>query len=231
MNESTNPEGLKYFQNASKATLPETSVQNYVITIGRQLGSGGKKIGESLAQNLHISCYDKELIQIASRESGLEKEFFEKADEKSSYSLFGHYFGFRSGYMGYNANNYLCNETLFKIQSDVIKDLAEKESCIFVGRCADYILRDHSRCLRVFISAHLNDRVQRLVQDNPITEKQARILIEQTDKKRAAYYNYYSNKTWGMATSYDICINSSVMEMDEIISFIENYVKNKFLYF
>ncbi|GHT08429.1 cytidylate kinase [Bacteroidia bacterium] len=201
----------------------------YIITIGRQLGSGGKLLGELLSKKLNISCYDKELIQLASRESGLGKEFFEKADEKSSFSTMGQYFGFRSGYMGYNANNYLCNETLFKIQSDVIKELAKKESCIFVGRCADYILREHSHCLKIFISANCKDRVERMMQEHQITEKEAKMLIEQTDKKRATYYNYYSNKVWGMATTYDLCFNSSALEINEIASFIENYINKKFL--
>jgi cytidylate kinase len=201
---------------------------NYVITIGRQLGSGGKQIGELLAQKLGIPCYDKELIRLASRESGLGKEFFEKADENSSHSFFGNYFGFRSGYMGDNSGNYLCNETLFKIQSDVIKELAGKESCIFVGRCADYILRDYLRCLTIFITANTEDRIRRIIQNENSSEKEARILIEQTDKRRAGYYNYYSNKEWGKATSYDLCINSSVFGIDAIVLLIEAFIKKKF---
>jgi cytidylate kinase len=200
--------------------------ENYIITIGRQLGSGGKRVGELLSQKLDIPCYDKQLIQLASRKSGLGKEFFEKMDEKSSHSFLGNYFGFRSGFMGPSETNYLCNETLFKIQSDVISGLAEKESCIFVGRCADYILRKHPRCLRIFINADINDRIQRVRQDNSITEKEAGELIEQTDKKRANYYNFYSNKIWGMATSYDLCINSSVFGIEKIVSLIEEYVNN-----
>jgi cytidylate kinase len=201
----------------------------YAITIGRQLGSGGKQLGEYLSRKLNIPCYDKELILLASQESGLGKEFFEKVDEKSRYSFFGNYFGFRSGYMGDNASNYLCNETLFKIQSDIIKKLAEKESCIFVGRCADYILRNHPRCLRVFVSANRSDRIRRIMQDNRIAEKEARTLIEQGDKKRAGYYNYYSNKLWGVATSYDLCINSSVFGIEKISAILEEYVKREFL--
>jgi cytidylate kinase len=204
--------------------------KNYIITIGRQLGSGGKRVGELLSQKLNISCYDKELIQLASRESGLGKEFFEKADEKSSFSFLGNYFGFRSGVVGSSSGtNYLCNETLFKIQSDVIKELAEKESGIFVGRCADYILREHPRCLKIFICADLKDRMEQISQDHNITPKEAKLLIEQTDKKRAAYYNYYSNKVWGMATTYDFCFNSSALSIEEIASFIEDYINNKFL--
>jgi cytidylate kinase len=204
------------------------SGNNYVITVGRQLGSGGKLVGELLSQNLGIPCYDKELIQLASRESGLGREFFEKADEKSSHSFFGNFFGFRSGYMGDNSGNCLCNETLFKIQSDVIKELAEKESCIFVGRCADYILRNHPRCLTIFVTANTEDRIRRINQDEHLAEKDARILIEQADKRRACYYNYYSNKEWGKATSYDLCINSSVFSINAIVLLIEVYIKQKF---
>ncbi|GHU70668.1 cytidylate kinase [Bacteroidia bacterium] len=201
---------------------------NYIITIGRQLGSGGKQIGELLSQKLGIPCYDKELIHLASRESGLGKEFFEKADEKSSFSLFGSYFGFRSGYMGGGSGNYLTNENLFQIQSEVIKELAGKESCIFVGRCADYILRNHPHRLSVFISANLDDRERRIRTSRNINEKEALILIEQTDKKRSGYYNYYTNKTWGMATSYDLCVNSSVFGIEKSIEMIEEYVKTHF---
>jgi cytidylate kinase len=201
---------------------------NYLITIGRQLGCGGKQIGELLSQQLGIPCYDKELIHLASLESGLGKEFFEKVDEKSSYGFFSNYFGFRSGYVGNNAGNYLCNETLFKIQSDVIKQLAEKESCIFVGRCADYILRNHPQCLNVFISANKQDRMHRICESQQVTEKEALTLMEQTDKKRAGYYNYYSNKVWGMATSYHLCINSSVFGMDKIIALMEEYITSHF---
>ncbi|MDR0682848.1 MAG: cytidylate kinase-like family protein [Dysgonamonadaceae bacterium] len=200
---------------------------NYTVTIGRQLGSGGKQIGERLSQKLNIPCYDKELIQIASRESGLGKEFFEKADEKNTHSFFGNFWGFHSGYMGDNLGNYLCNETLFKIQSDVIKELAEKKSCIFVGRCADYILRDHPSCLKIFITANTEERIRRISQNENISEKEAAILIEQTDKKRAAYYNYYSNKEWGKATSYDLCINSSVFGIDVVVLLIETFIRKK----
>jgi cytidylate kinase len=201
----------------------------YVITIGRQLGSGGKQIGTLLSQRLDIPCYDKELIQIASLESGLGKEFFERADEKTSFSLFGSYFGFRSGYMGAMGGNYLRNENLFKIQSDVILSLAEKGSCIFVGRCADYILRHHPHCLKVFISADLPDRVARVCAGNALSEKDALALIDQTDRQRAGYYNYYSNKTWGMAATYDLCINSSVFGVEQIIALIEEYIAAHFI--
>ena len=173
---------------------------NFVINIGRQLGSGGREIGAELAKRLNIAFYDKELINIASKESGLSKHLFEEADEKASFSFSGGgLLGVRSSFMsdGY-VNNYLCNESLFKIQSDVIRELAEKQSCVFVGRCADYILRDHPQALNVFISAPLTDRIERVSKNHQLTEKKAKDFIEKTDKKRASYYNYYSNKRWGV---------------------------------
>lgn len=199
--------------------------KHLIITIGRQLGSGGKKIGEILSKKLEIPCYDKELIQIASRESGLEKEFFEQMDEKSQHRIFSNFFGFRTGYMGGITTNYLQNETLFTIQSDVIRSLAEKESCIFVGRCADYILRDNPNCLNIFVSANFNDRIRNISKELEIPEKQASEMINEIDKKRAGYYNYYSNKIWGMSTSYHLCINSSVFGIEKTAEFILAYVK------
>lgn len=196
----------------------------FVITIGRQLGSGGKKTGEYLSEKLQIPCYDKELILLASQKSGLGKEFFEKMDEKSQHSFFGNLFGFRTGYMGDIAGNYLSSETLFNIQSDVIRSIAEKESCIFVGRCADYILRNYPNIITFFIRADLKDRIQTIVESRQITEEQARSMIEEADKKRAGYYNYFSNKTWGTATSYDLCINSSVLGLEQTAGFVEDYV-------
>ncbi|MDR1761804.1 MAG: cytidylate kinase-like family protein [Bacteroidales bacterium] len=200
--------------------------KKYIITIGRQLGSGGKQIGEILSKRLNISCYDKELLQLASKESGLCPEFFEQADEKNNFSLLRGLSSFWEG--DFFTNNYLSNESLFKIQSDVMQELASRQSCIFVGRCADYVLRNHPRLLSVFITANIEDRIKQIAQSQQLTEEKARTLIEQTDKKRATYYNYYSNKTWGMATSYDFCINSSTFSIEETAVSILHFVQKKF---
>ena len=196
---------------------------NYVITIGRQLGSGGKALGELLSQKLSIPCYDKELILMASRESGLEQELFEKADEKNNRSFLSFLLAGNHDVTG----NYLSNEILFKIQSDVIKKIAEKESCVFVGRCADYILRAHENLLSIFVSANLNDRIKIISKNNNISASEAQNLIAQTDKKRAEYYNYFSNKTWGMATSYDLCFNASVVSIKKMATFICEQINEK----
>ena len=202
--------------------------ETFVINIGRQLGSGGRQIGEKLSAGFGIGFYDKELIQLASKESGLGKEFFEKADEKSSFSFIGGLLGLRTNINNeVYVNNYLCNETFFKIQSDVIRELAGKESCVFVGRCADYILRDNPRCINVFITADTEDRIKRVAQTCQLSLDKAQELIEKTDKKRAEYYNYYSNKVWGAAGSYHLCINSSVLGMDQTVAFITQFINQR----
>ena len=202
--------------------------ETFVINIGRQLGSGGRQIGEKLSAGFGIAYYDKELIQLASKESGLGKEFFEKADEKSSFSFIGGLLGLRTNINNeVYVNNYLCNETFFKIHSDVIRELAGKESCVFVGRCADYILRDNARCINIFITADKEDRVRRVAQTYQLSLDKAEELIAKTDKKRAEYYNYYSNKVWGAAGSYHLCINSSVLGMDETVAFITQFIKQR----
>ena len=203
--------------------------KDYVITLGRQLGSGGRLIGEKLAAQLGISFYDKELIQIASQESGLSRELFEQADEKKSYSGFGGLFGIRGTIAEEHFSTYyLNNETLFKIQSDVIRKLAEKGSCLFVGRCADYVLGDNPRCLNIFICADMNDRVMRIAELQKMTAEKARDYIEKADKRRAGYYNYFSNKEWGAAGTYHLCINSSVLGVNETVSQIQQFVVKRF---
>lgn len=200
----------------------------FVINIGRQLGSGGREIGEMLASQFGISFYDKELIQLASKESGLGKEFFEEVDEKKSHSFLRGLLGFRT-YVSNEvyADNYLSNETFFKIQSDIIRKLAEEKSCVFVGRCADYILRDHPRCVNVFITADTKDRVERVSGYQQLTAEKAQEVIEKTDKKRSEYYNYFSNKVWGAAESYHLSINSSVLGIDGTVAFIRRFVEQK----
>ncbi len=202
---------------------------NFTITIGRQLGSGGREIGQKIATNLHIPVYDKELLQIASRESGLGKEFFEEMDEKKSHSLIGGLLNMNSPFSDeFYLNYYLSNETLFKIQSDVIRNLAHKESCLFLGRCADYVLKDYPRCLNIFISADLEDRISRTAALRQVSEAKARETVIKTDKKRAEYYRFYSNKTWGAAESYHLCINSSVLGIDPTVEFILEFARRRF---
>ena len=204
--------------------------EKFVINIGRQLGSGGREIGEKLATRLGISFYDKELINLASEESGLCREFFEKADERAAQGIVGGLFGARFPFIADGAiptMNCLSNDALFKVQSDVIRKLAEEKSCLFVGRCADYILRDHPRCANVFISASREERIARLCRIHSISKNEAEDMMNRADKKRSEYYNYYSYKTWGAAATYHLCIDSSALGIERTIDFIEAFVKQK----
>lgn len=215
---------------ACELILNYTMNDKFVINVGRQLGSGGKEIGEKLAARFGIDFYDKELINLASEESGLCKEFFEKADEKASQGIIGGLFGMRFPFISEGAmpySNCLSNDALFKIQSDVIRRLAAEKSCVFVGRCADYILREHPRCVNVFISASKEDRIARLCQLFNISETAAEEKMEKADKRRSEYYNYYSYNTWGAAASYHLCIDSSVLGIDETVRFIEEFIAKK----
>lgn len=204
--------------------------KNFVINIGRQLGSGGREVGEKLAARLGIRFYDKELIQLASEESGLCREFFERADEKASQGIIGGLFGMRFPFISDGAmpaSNCLSNDALFKVQSDVIRKLAERDSCLFVGRCADYILRDHPRCVNIFISCSREGRIARLCRLHNISADEAEEMMDKADKRRAEYYNYYSYKTWGAASTYHLCIDSSVLGMDATVDFAEEFVRRK----
>ena len=200
-----------------------------VLTIGRQFGSGGREIGKKLAKAFGFGYYDSELIAVAARESGLCKEVFEKADEQAANSLsfaFTMGYPFVGTYMPYN--NILSNDELFRIQSDAIRNLAEKEACVMVGRCADYILRDNPDCISFFIQNRPEVRIKRIVESMHISDDEAKILMDKKDKARAAYYNYYTNKVWGASASYDLSINASVLGIDATVAFIKGFVEQKY---
>lgn len=202
---------------------------NTIITIGREFGSGGKEIGEKLAQHYQIQCYDKELLSVAAKESGLCQEIFHSHDEKPTnsflYSLVMDTYG-----LGYLTNPYMdmpLDQKVFLAQFDAIKKIAAKGPCVIVGRCADYALNDYQNCLNIFIHAPLQDRIARVSQKQNISEQTAKDLIQKTDKKRASYYNFYSNKKWGAASSYHLSIDSSVLGIDETVEMIEQYIAAK----
>lgn len=207
-------------------------MKHFIINIGRQLGSGGRSIAAILAKHYGITAYDRNLIELAAKESGLSQEFFENADEKKSHGFFHSLFSARAATNALGGgDSYLSNDALFKVQSDIIRDLAERESCIFVGRCADYILREHPRCINLFFTANLEDRIARMANEKGITPEQAQELIEKTDRRRADYYNFYSGKTWGAAESYDLCINTSHLGHEAtakmLIEYIDTRVKSE----
>ena len=186
-------------------------MEQFVINIGRQLGSGGRTVGEIIARRLGVKLYDKELINLAARESGICSEFFEKADEKESRGVISTVVGYlRAPFVGDDGGvtNVLSNDALFKIQSDVIRAVAARESAVFVGRCADYVLRERKDLLNVFIHAPLSFRAERAQR---VYEKQANNMeefVRKKDKKRASFYNYFSQNKWGDARHYHLAISS-----------------------
>lgn len=201
--------------------------EKFVINIGRQLGSGGRLIGNRLAKAFGIGFFDKEIIDLAVTESGIDKKFFEQSDEQKGF--FGTVYSMLAPLSGglYPCDNQLSQESLFKIQSNAIRKAAEAGSCVFVGRCADYVLRDNPRCVNIFISANETDRIKRLCKQNGITAHEAKKRIMQGDEHRASYYNYYSTNVWGAAETYHLCINSSVLGIERTTEFLKDFIIRK----
>jgi len=196
--------------------------KKFVITIGRQLGAGGKALAEELGRRLGVPVYNHEIINEAAKQSGIAAEHFEKADEHE-----GNLTPLGTGIWSFGSMTtpgYINNDTLFAIQSQTIESLAEKGSCIFVGRCADYVLRNHEGVLSLFVTATMEDRLARLMKECNKCEKECRTWIANTDRKRASYYNYYTFKTWGAAESYDLCLNSSKLGIERCADIVEMHM-------
>jgi hypothetical protein len=199
------------------------NANHLIINIGRQLGSGGRVIGKELADKLNMRFLDRELLNLAAQESGFDLKFFERSDEKKGFFKFLD--NLRTSHFSTDLyDNQLSEESLFKIQSDAIRSAAEEGSCVIVGRCADYILRDYRGCVNIFITANKTDRIKRVCHYDGITPEEAKRKIESGDEKRAAYYNYYTGKTWGAAASYDLCINSSRLGIEATTQYIIDFV-------
>lgn len=199
---------------------------NQIYTIGRELGSGGKDIGVALAKRLGIKCYDKELLAEAAKESGFCAEIFENHDEKPTNSFLYSLVMDTYSVGAFSTTPFLdmpLNHKVFLAQFDTIKKIAEKESCVMVGRCADYALADMPGCVSVFIHADLDYRVQGISKKLNLTVNKAKDLIQKTDKQRASYYNYYTSKKWGDARSYDLTLDSSRIGIEGCVDMILGY--------
>lgn len=203
-------------------------MKNFIISIGRQLGSGGKEIAEKLGELLNVKVYDKTLLEVAAKESGIDTTVFETADEQERGGFFSGLFSIH-GSMGDYMPNDSCIEgdKLFEIQSETIREIAEKESCIIVGRCAEYVLRDHPGMISIFITADSNDRITRIMNAEGLEYEKAVEFMEKGDKKRRSYHDYYATTRWGEARSYDICINSSRMGIANTVEVLHNFIKSR----
>ena len=202
-------------------------MKHIIINVGRQLGSGGHDIGRMLALDFQAKYYDREILNLAAKESGLSEKIFEQNDEKK---------GFFRGLLnlgvphlgGGNDKPGLTQESLFQFQSDAIQKAAKEGSCVFVGRCADYVLRDFGNTVNVFITASMGYRIEQIMNKQHLDFEAAQKFIEQKESSRAAYYNYYTGKKWGAAESYDLCIDSSVLGFVETEKLIAEFIRKKF---
>ena len=196
---------------------------NQIYTIGREFGSGGKYVGEELAKRLGIKCYDKDLLQKAAKESGFCEEIFQNHDEKPTSSFLYSLVMDTYSANGYSTASFLdmpLNHKVFLAQFETIKKLAENESCVIVGRCADYALADHPNCINVFIKANMDYRMKLVAKRSNLTESKAKDMIIKQDKQRASYYNYYTSKKWGDSKSYDLCLDSSKLGIEGCVDMI-----------
>ena len=190
-----------------------------IITIGRQFGAGGLGVAMALGKKLGIPVYDKEILKKAAQDSGFSAEFFEESDEKKRFfslsSIFSNGFG--------DTENYMSDRGIFKMQSQTIKAIAEQGSAIIVGRCSDYILRDMEGTLDVFLTSPAEVRAARVAERSGKTLEESARLVEEMDRKRAEYYNYYTFGDWGVAGTYDLCIDSSVLDIEGTADFIIDF--------
>ena len=203
--------------------------RNTVVTIGRQFGSGGREIGRKLAGQLGIPFYDKELLIQAAKDSGIAPEILEHYDETPTSSLLYSLSmgGYSMGNMSAASLGLPLHHKVFLAQFDTIKRLAEQGGCVIVGRCADYALSKHPHLISVFIHSDMEKRINRVAQYEGITSKEAENRLLKADKKRASYYNFFSNKKWGAAENYHLCINSGVIGMDNAVKLILDFVQMK----
>ena len=202
--------------------------KNILITIARQVGSGGREVGALVAKNLGIDYHDKSLINMAAEKSGLSPEVLHNTDEKATPSFL---YSIAMGGMGMVPFTHgmpydtPINDRLFVLQSGIIEELAKSHSCVFIGRCADFVLRDFDNVLRVFVYADIEKRAETIAKRNDISISEAKNLATKLDKKRSNYYGYYTSKKWGRSENYDLMIDTTKIGVEGAAKIIEEYVK------
>ncbi|MCR5478642.1 MAG: cytidylate kinase-like family protein [Ruminococcus sp.] len=199
---------------------------NSVITISREFGSGGREIGKRLSERLHIPFYDKELLEIASKESGICRELFDRNDEAYTnsflYSLVVGNYPISSD--GRIEPEMPINQRIFLAQFDTIKNIAAKGPCVIVGRCADYVLKNEKNVINFFINGNTAEKKKRILERYDIEKNKVEDFIKKTDKRRASYYNYYTDMKWGEARNFDLCINTSKTGIDGAVETMLAYI-------
>lgn len=200
-------------------------MSNYVISISREFGSGGRLIGKKLAAALSIPCYDRTLIQKTAEKSGLSPDFIARAEERARSRFHLNIAPIGIGIPSFGNQGIPVSHQAFFAQADVIRELAAQGPCVLVGRCSDYILSEHPECIKVFIHADLSSRIQRCLHEYHIPADGMESRINQMDRGRANYYNYYTGHTWGDMRRYDLTLNSTTTGIDGAVELISNLVK------
>ncbi len=199
-----------------------------IINVGRQIGSGGLIIAKNLAERFGFKFYDRNLLNLAAKESGFSEKFFAQNDEHKGFfqTLFHINVGFQ-GSGSYYKNNF-SQDALYQFQAEAIRKAAEQGGCVFVGRTADYVLRDFPDVVNIFITADLEERVARVMKRRNLDADAARKYIAKQEEDRASYYNFYTGKRWGHAESYDLCVNSSLLGLEGTEQLVEEYIRHRF---
>lgn len=202
-------------------------MEHTVITIARSYGSGGRTLGKLLAKELGINCYDRELLRMASEESGINEALFGKVDEKiKNMPLFGIS---KKIYKGEifppDSDEFVSDDNLFNYQAKCIKELAKTESCVIIGRCADFILKDEAHVIKLFFYAPKEDCIARVKEQNGGTERDIIKKIEKTDKYRSDYYKYHTGRNWNDASNYDFCLNTASTSYDKLVKVVREYIE------
>ncbi|MBO5568377.1 MAG: cytidylate kinase-like family protein [Clostridia bacterium] len=205
-------------------------MENRVITIARSYGSGGRKMGKLLANELGYDYYDREILRIASDESGISEELFAKADESAArLPLFRIA---RQVYSGEvippDSDDFISNENLFRYQAKIIRELAATRNCVIVGRCANYILRGRDNVINVYVTAPVVDCVRRVMETDGLDLEEAEKKIRKTDKRRADYFRYFTGRQWQDAGLYDLCLNTGHMSEQKCLSVVKAYMDARF---
>ena len=199
-----------------------------IITISREAYCGGDEFAQKLADKLGYKLYNREIIAMASEKSGIHEDHFEFAEKKPTnsvlYSIVMGMYSSRGAYV--KLDDVFTDDKIYKVQAEIIRDMAKEGNCIFVGRCSDYILRNRKNCINIFLRGNEQDRVDAAVKAEGITEAEAKKLVSRADKKRRSYYNYYTNREWGHISNYDISLNLSKLDEDGAIEVVLGYIKN-----
>lgn len=198
-----------------------------IVTVSREAYCGGDELAKMLADKAGFKFYDREIISLASQKSGIHEEHFESVEKKPTnsilYSVVMGMYSSRGAYV--KLDDVLTDDKIYKVQADIIRDMAAQGNCVFVGRCSDYILRNNEKCFNIFLRGDLDDRVKRAMNEQNASEAEAKKIVSRADKKRRSYYNYYTNREWGNINNYDIALNLSKISEKDAVEVILNYLE------